>query len=147
MIQAPHDRSHPSHFCKLNGSQPETLCSAIGQYLLQNQSCVHKCTECKFSIFDQGGITFHLFTLEAIYVKTSCPDLYKQKNSSAASNSHIRSLLSIGHFFDQSFASALLFAFLRFRYKSSYTANLLYSDVFSSKSQTKSQRKNVLRPE
>ena len=53
--------------------------SAIGQHLLHNQLCAQNYSDDKFSILAHGRTAFHLLTLEATYIKTSKPNLCKQK--------------------------------------------------------------------
>ena len=57
----------------------ETSFSAIGQHLLQNPTCANEYNDNKFSILARGRTSFHLSTLEATYIKTSKPNLCKQK--------------------------------------------------------------------
>ena len=52
--------------------------SAIGQHLLQNPTCTREYNN-KFSILACGHTSFHLSTLEATYIKTSKPNICKQK--------------------------------------------------------------------
>lgn len=66
--------------CKPTKSpQPEISFSAIGQHLLENPSCAKEYNDQKFSILARGRTAFHLSTLEATYIKTTKPDLCKQK--------------------------------------------------------------------
>ena len=66
--------------CKpIRSFKAETSFSAIGQHLLQNPTCAHEYNDNKFSILARGRTSFHLFTLEATYIKTSKPNLCKQK--------------------------------------------------------------------
>ena len=57
----------------------ETSFSAIGQHLLQNPACAREYNDNKFSILARGHTFFHFSTLEAMYIKTSKPNLCKQK--------------------------------------------------------------------
>ena len=57
----------------------ETPLSAIGQHLLQNSICACEYNDNKFSILARGRSSFHLSTFEATYIKTSKPNLCKQK--------------------------------------------------------------------
>ena len=75
----PHDRRYLSHSSQSNMSPPETLCSTIGQHLLQNLSRAIGYHKRKFSIFTHGRTAFHLSTLAATYIIASKPDLCKQK--------------------------------------------------------------------
>ena len=59
--------------------EAETFFSAIGQHLLQNLTCAREYNDKKLSIFARGRTSFHLFTLEATYIKTSKPSLCEQK--------------------------------------------------------------------
>ena len=66
--------------CKpIRSFKAETFFSAIGQHLLQNPTCARKYNDNKFSILACGRTSFHLSTLEATYIKTSKPNLFKQK--------------------------------------------------------------------
>ena len=74
------DRSTLACSCKpIRSFKTETSFSAIGQHLLQNPTCAHKYNDNKFSILAHGCTSFHLSTLEATYIKTSKPNLCKQK--------------------------------------------------------------------
>ena len=44
-----------------------------------NPTCAHEYNDNKFSILSRGRTSFHLSTLEATYIKTSKPNLCKQK--------------------------------------------------------------------
>ena len=66
--------------CKpIRSFKAETSFSAIGQHLLQNPACAREYNDNKFSILARGHTSFHLFTLEATYMKASKPNLCKQK--------------------------------------------------------------------
>ena len=74
------DRSTLARSCKpIRSFKTETSFSAIGQHLLQNLTCAHEYNDNKFSILSRGRTSFHLSTLEATYIKTSKPNLCKQK--------------------------------------------------------------------
>ena len=74
------DRSTLACSCKRTRSfKAETSFSAIRQHLLQNPTCAREYNDNKFSILARGRTSFHLFTLEATYIKTSKPNLCKQK--------------------------------------------------------------------
>ena len=74
------DRSTLARSCKpIRSFKTETSFSAIGQHLLQNPTCAHEYNDNKFSILARGRTSFHLSTLEATYIKTSKPNLCKQK--------------------------------------------------------------------
>ena len=74
------DRSTLARSCKpIRNFKTETSFSAIGQHLLQNPTCAHEYNDNKFSILARGRTSFHLSTLEATYIKTSKPNLCKQK--------------------------------------------------------------------
>ena len=74
------DRSTLARSCKpIRSFKTETSFSAIGQHLLQNPTCAHEYNDNKFSILSRGRTSFHLSTLEATYIKTSKPNLCKQK--------------------------------------------------------------------
>ena len=74
------DRSTLARSCKpIRSFKAETSFSAIGQHLLQNSTCACEYNDNKFSIFAHGCKSFHLFTLEAMFIKTSKPNLCKQK--------------------------------------------------------------------
>ena len=73
------DRSTLACSCKpIRSFKAETSFSAIGQHLLQNPTCAREYNN-KFSILAHGRTSFHLSTLEATYIKTSKPNLCKQK--------------------------------------------------------------------
>ena len=73
------DRSTLARSCKpIRSFKAETSYSAIEQHLLQNSTCAREYND-KFSILTRGRTSFHLFTLEATYIKTSKPNLCKQK--------------------------------------------------------------------
>ena len=74
------DQSALAHSCKaIRSFKAETSFSAIGQHLLQSPACTCKYNNNKFSILAHGRTSFHLSTLEATYIKTSKPNLCKQK--------------------------------------------------------------------
>ena len=74
------DRSTLARSCKpIRSFKTETSFSAIGQHLLQNPTCAREYNDKKFSILGRGRTSFHLSTLEATYIKTSKPNLCKQK--------------------------------------------------------------------
>ena len=74
------DRSTLARSCKpIKSFKTETSFSAIRQHLLQNPTCARKYNDNKFSILACGRTSFHLSTLEATYIKTSKPNLCKQK--------------------------------------------------------------------
>ena len=74
------DQSTLARSCKpIRSFKTETSFSAIGQHLLQNPTCAHQYNDNKFSILARGRTSFHLSTLEATYIKTSKPNLCKQK--------------------------------------------------------------------
>ena len=73
------DQSTLARSCKpIRSLKAETSFSAI-EHLLQNPTCAHEYNDNKFSIFACGRTSFHLSTLEATYIKTSQPNLCKQK--------------------------------------------------------------------
>ena len=73
-------RSTLARSCKpIRSFKAETSFSAIGQHLLQNPTCALKYNDNKFFVLARGRTSFHLFTLEATYIKTSKPNLCKQK--------------------------------------------------------------------
>ena len=53
--------------------------SAIGLHLLRNLTCTQHYDDSIFSILAKGRSPFHLSALEAIFIKTSNPILYRQK--------------------------------------------------------------------
>ena len=66
--------------CKpIRSFKTETSFSAIVQHLLQNPTCAYEYNDNKCSILARGRTSFHLSTLEATYIKTSKPNLCKQK--------------------------------------------------------------------
>ena len=74
------DRSTLARSCKpIRSFKTKTSFSSIGQHLLQNPTCTHEYNDNKFSILAHGRTSFHLSTLEAMYIKTSKPNLCKQK--------------------------------------------------------------------
>ena len=74
------DRGTLARSCKpIRSFKTETFFSAVGQHLLQNPTCAREYNDNKFSILSRGRTSFHLFTLEATYIKTSKPNLCKQK--------------------------------------------------------------------
>ena len=52
---------------------------AIGLHLLQNPTCAQHYDDSRFSILAQGRSPFHLYALEATFIKTSNPALCRQK--------------------------------------------------------------------
>ena len=74
------DRSTLARSCKqIRSFNAETSFCAIGQHILQSPTCAHEYNDNKFSILARGRTSFHLSTLEATYIKTSKPNLCKQK--------------------------------------------------------------------
>ena len=74
------DRSTLACSCKpIRSFKAETSFSAIGQHLSQNPTCACEYNDNKFSILACGCTSFYLCTLEATYIKTSKPNLCKQK--------------------------------------------------------------------
>ena len=74
------DQSTLARSCKpIRSFKAETSFSAIGQHLIQNPTCTHEYNDNKFSILARGRTSFHLSTLEATYIKTSKPNICKQK--------------------------------------------------------------------
>ena len=74
------DRSTLARSCKpIRSFEAETSFSAIGQHLLQNPTCAREYNDNRFSILAGECTSFHLSTLEATYIKTSKPNLCKQK--------------------------------------------------------------------
>ena len=74
------DRTSLVRSCKpIKSLNTEISSSAIGQHLLHNQLCAQNYSDDKFSILAHGRTAFHLSTLEATYIKTSKPNLCKQK--------------------------------------------------------------------
>ena len=51
----------------------------IGLHLLQNPVCAQHYDDSRFSILAQGRSPFHLYALEATFIKTSNPALCRQK--------------------------------------------------------------------
>ena len=60
-----------------NPSTPKFLHQRLDN--LHNQLCAQNYSDDKFSILAHGRTAFHLSTLEATYIKTSKPNLCKQK--------------------------------------------------------------------
>ena len=74
------DRSTLACSCKpIRSFKAETSFSAIGQHLLQNPTYTHEYNDNKFPILARGRTSFHLSTLEAMYIKASKPNLCRQK--------------------------------------------------------------------
>ena len=67
-----------SRSCKANTRPQQFHESAIGQHLDNAQCALHYSNE-KFSILAQGCSSFHLSALEATFIKSLNPLLYKQK--------------------------------------------------------------------
>ena len=73
------DRSTLARSCKPIGSfKAETSFSAIG-HLLKNLTCTREYNHNKFSILACDHTSFHFSTLKTTYIKTSKPNLCKQK--------------------------------------------------------------------
>ena len=53
--------------------------SAIRLHLLQNPTCVQHYNDSRFSILAQSRSPFHLFAVEATFIKTSYPALCRQQ--------------------------------------------------------------------
>ena len=68
-----------SSYKSIKSFKAETSFSAIGQHRLQNPTCAREYNDNKFCILFHGCTSFHLSTLEATYIKTSKPNLCKQK--------------------------------------------------------------------
>ena len=82
ILQGPtfQDRSTLARSCKpIRSLKAETSFSAIGQHLLQHPTCSREYNDGKFSILARGRTSFHLSTLSATYIKTTKPNLCKQK--------------------------------------------------------------------
>ena len=76
------NRSTLTRSCKpIRSFKAESSFSAIGQHLLQNPTCAREYNDNKFSIRTRDRTAFHFSTLEATYIKTSKPNLCKQKKS------------------------------------------------------------------
>ena len=73
------DRSTLARSCKpIKSFKADTFFSAI-RHLLQNSTRAREYNDNKFSILARARTSFHLSTLEATYLKTSKPNLCKQK--------------------------------------------------------------------
>ena len=73
-------RSLPSRACKSSTPNPTQTCdSAIGLHLLLNASCAKHYHQDRFRLLARGRSSFHLSVLESIFIKTSSPDLCRQK--------------------------------------------------------------------
>ena len=68
----------PYRSCKRNDTKPDCD-SAIGQHLLENDQCTLNYDNKQFSILTTARSSFHLNLLEAVYIKTRCPVLCRQK--------------------------------------------------------------------
>ena len=53
--------------------------SEIIQHLLDNPMCAKIYRDKKFTIFSFGRSSFHLSALEAVYIKSCKPNLWRQK--------------------------------------------------------------------
>ena len=74
------NRSTLARSCKsIRSFKAETSFSAIGQHILQNPTCACEYKDNKFSILARGRTSFHLSILKATSIKTSKPNLCKQK--------------------------------------------------------------------
>ena len=74
------DQSTLTHSCKpIKSFKAETSFSAIGQHLLLNPTCAREYNDNKFFILARGRTSFRLSILEATYIKTTKPNLCKQK--------------------------------------------------------------------
>ena len=74
------DQSTLACSCKpIRSFKYENSFSAIGHHLLQNPTRAREYNDNKFSILVHGHTSFYLSTLEATYIKTSKPNLCKQK--------------------------------------------------------------------
>ena len=72
----------PARRCKSStqtNTQPLTSDSVIGLHLLQNPNCAQHYDDSRFSILAQCRSRFHLYALEATFIKTSNPALCRQK--------------------------------------------------------------------
>ena len=78
---ASHNRQSLSRSCKANIHPQQFHESAIGQYLLDNAQCALHYNNEKFSILARGRSSFHLFALEATFIKSLNPFCVNKKNS------------------------------------------------------------------
>ena len=72
----------PARRCKSStqtNTQSLAFDSAIRLHLLQNPTCAQHYNDSRFFILAQGRSAFHLFALEATFIKTSNPALCRQK--------------------------------------------------------------------
>ena len=76
--QSSQDRSQLSRSCKLTNNVSSCE-SAIGQHLLDSPACASEYNDKRFSILASGRSSFHLAALEATFIKTSRPNLCRQK--------------------------------------------------------------------
>ena len=73
------NRQSLSRSCKANTRPQQFHESSIGQHLLDNAQCALHHNNEKFSILARGCSSFHLFALEAIFIKSLNPLLCKQE--------------------------------------------------------------------
>ena len=71
-------RSQPHRSCKRKDTKPDCH-SAIRQHVLKNDQCALNYDNKRFSILATACSSFHLNPLEAAYIKTQRPALYRQK--------------------------------------------------------------------
>ena len=71
-------RSQPHRSCKRTDTKPDCD-STIGQHLLDNDRCTLNYDDKRFAILAAARSSFHLNLLEATYIKTRRPVLYRQK--------------------------------------------------------------------
>ena len=74
------DRSNLFRACKKNNTSQVTVHdSVIGQHLLENSPCACQYNDTKFPILARGRASFHLSNLEATFIKSFQPNLYRHK--------------------------------------------------------------------
>ena len=71
-------RTQPKRDCKSTKSVKQCD-SAIGLHLLNNKECADSYSDKNFEIIGRARSSFHLGTLEAVYIKTKQPFLCRQK--------------------------------------------------------------------
>ena len=70
----------PERKCKIRSVATHQQCvSVIGLHLMQNPDCATKYSNKQFSILAKARSMFHLWVLEASYIKMSKPILCRQK--------------------------------------------------------------------
>ena len=69
----------PHRQCKISSTQYNNCESAIGNHLLNNKNCSMNYNDQRFRIIAKGRSAFHLSILEACFIKSTSPNLCRQK--------------------------------------------------------------------